>query len=296
MSKPKRKKRHVLRNVLIILIIILALCYAYNQAHLDENISMPEDVSFEVYFIDVGQGDSAFIVCDGRAMLIDGGSNEQSQKVYSFLESRGIKHLDYIVASHADADHVGGLSAALNYAKVDHALCTVTSHETVSFTNFVKYLKRQGVEITVPDAGDTFSLGSAQCTVIGPEKGETYSDNTSLIIRVEYGNTSFLFTGDAEYSDEQAALESGLELKSTVLKVGHHGSSSSSSYYFLQAVQPRYAVISVAADNDYGHPTERVLGRLDEVNAEVLRTDELGDILCRSDGENVKFTALKNEG
>ena len=291
MSNPKRKKRHILRNVLIILIIILALSYAYSKSQDAEPAptSMPGGSYFEVYYLDVGQGDSALIICDGKTMLIDGGSNEQSQRVYSFLESHNIKHLDYIVASHADADHVGGLSAALNYAKADHALCSVSYHETVSFGYFVKYLKRQGVEITVPDSGDTFALGSAQCTVIGPKRGETYSDNTSLIIRIEYGNTSFLFTGDAEYGDEQEALKTGLELKSTVLKVGHHGSSSSSSYYFLQAVKPEYAVISVAADNTYGHPTERTLGRLDEVGAEVLRTDILGDIHCTSDGNTVSF-------
>lgn len=293
MSKPKRKKRHILRDVLFILIIILALSYAYSNPQDSEPAPtptpIPEGSFFEVYYLDVGQGDSALIICDGKTMLIDGGSSGQSQKVYSFLERHNINHLDYIVASHADADHVGGLSAALNYAKADKALCNVTYHETVAFGSFVKYLNRQGIEITVPDAGDTFSLGSAQCTVIGPKRGETYSDNTSLIIRVEYGSTSFLFTGDAEYGDEQEALSSGLELKSTVLKVGHHGSNSSSSYYFLQAVRPEYAVISVAADNAYGHPTERVLGRLDEVGAEVYRTDTLGDIHCISDGNKVTF-------
>ena len=296
MSKPVRKKRHILRNVLITLIIALSLAYAYIKPQ-DEAPApppIPEGSYFEVYFLDIGQGDSALIICDGKAMLIDGGPGGASRKVYSFLEAHGVSRLDYIVASHADADHVGGLSAALNYASVDTALCTVTSHNTKTFCNFVKYLKKQNVEITVPDAGDEFSLGSARCTVIGPKQGETYSDNTSLIIRVEYGETSFLFTGDAEYQDEQAAIESGFELSSTVLKVGHHGSSSSSSYEFLQAVKPEYAVISVAGDNSYGHPTSRSLSQLQGVGAKVLRTDMQGDIHCTSDGASVEFDVKKN--
>lgn len=302
MSRNKHKKhRKLLRGLLIILILFAALCYSVYEP---ENINPPviETASpsaeitspFEVFFLDVGQGDCALVCCEGHAMLIDGGSAGQSQRIYSFLETHGINHLDYIVASHADADHVGGLAAALNYATTDTALCTVTSHDTRAFNSFVKYLDRQGVSITVPDAGDTFSLGSASFTVIAPKAGEVYSDNTSLIIRVEYGETSFLFTGDAEYPDEQFAMDSGSVLKSTVLKLAHHGSSSSSSDDFLAAVKPEYAVISVGADNSYGHPTERVLSRLQAKGVALLRTDLQGDIHCVSDGKALRFDVAKN--
>lgn len=301
MSRNKRKKhRKPLRGLLIILILLAAFIYFVyappNNAPVIETAKPSATITspFEVFFLDVGQGDCALVYCEGHTMLIDGGSTEQSQKVYSFLESHGIEHLDYIVASHADADHVGGLSAALNYASVDTALCTVTSHETGSFYNFTKYLGRQGVSITVPDAGDTFPLGSASFTVISPKAGEVYSNNTSLIIRVEYGETSFLFTGDAEYPDELLAIDSGISLKSTVLKVAHHGSSSSSSEDFLAATEPEYAVISVGADNDYGHPTQRTLGRLQEQGVTVLRTDMQGDIHCVSDGKTLQFDVARN--
>lgn len=293
MSKyKKRKKRHVLRNALIILIILFALALIFaNPKDTEAPVKPPsaDSPAFEVYFLDVGQGDCALILCDGKTMLIDGGDSHQSSKLYSFLESHGIKHLDYIVASHPDADHVGGLSGALNYATAGTALCTVTEHDTKAFCDFVRYLKKQGVSITVPDAGSTYSLGSAAFTIVGPEKGTRFSDNTSLIIRVSYGETSFLFTGDAEYEDEQAAIASGEELKSTVLKVGHHGSSSSSSYDFVRAVSPEYAVISVAADNTYYHPTQKTLNRLRDVGAAVYRTDLGGDIHCVSDGKTVFF-------
>lgn len=300
--KRNRKHKHIIRNLLIILLLVVILAIVFYKPESENppkatpgvDTSAGNEAAFEIWFLDVGQGDCALITCEGHSMLIDGGASMQSRKVYSFLESHGIDHLDYIVASHADADHVGGLAAALNFATADTALCTVTEHDTKSFNDFLKYLNKQGVELTVPDAGSTYSLGSANFTVILPEKGVSYSDNTSLVIRVCYGDTSFLFTGDAEYEDEQAAIASGMALKSTVLKIGHHGSSSSSSYAFICAVEPDYAVISVGSDNTYGHPTERVLSRLHDADVSVFRTDMQGDIHCTSDGKTVAFDVRKN--
>ena len=259
-----------------------------------EPVEMPEDSSFSAEFIDVGEGDCALVKCDGHYMLIDGGSAEQSSLIYTKLKNDGIKHLDCIVATHPDADHVGGLSGALNYASVDTAYCNTDTRDTRSFNNFVKYLAKQGKKITIPDAGDSFELGSAQVTVLGPERGVTYSDNTSLVIRIVYGNTSFLFMGDSEYDDEQQLIASGCELKSTVIKVGHHGSRSSSSKAFLDKVKPKYAVISVGKDNPYGHPKSEVLERLEKLGAEIYRTDINGNIKCFSDGNVVSFEKTGN--
>lgn len=250
--------------------------------------------SFEIYFIDVGQGDAALVTCNGHSMLIDGGNNKESSLIYSFLKSHDISHLDYIVASHPDADHIGGLAGALNYATVDTAFCTTTQHDTKTFQNFVKYLNEQDKEITVPDAGDSFSLGKAECTILYPEKGQTRSDNTSIVLRIVYGDTSFLFTGDSMNNDEKDMLNSGYPIKSTVLKVAHHGSNSSSSYQFLYYVEPKYAVISVGGKNSYGHPTENVLSRLRDADVETFRTDMQGDIHCTSDGKTVSFDVEKN--
>lgn len=255
---------------------------------------VPEDSSFEIYFLDVDQGDCAVVVCDNHAMIIDGGKSSESNLVYSFLKSHGIMHLDYMVASHPDADHIGGLAGALNYASVDTAFCTVTSHDTKTFNSFEKYLGKQNVGITVPNAGDTYRLGSAVFTVIAPRNAAMLSDNTSIIIRIQYGETSFLFTGDAEREDEIAAINSGYDLKSTVLKVGHHGSDSSSSYQFIYNVDPEYAVISVGGRNTYGHPTDNVLSRLRDAGTITFRTDMQGDIHCVSDGKNVVFDVEKN--
>ena len=258
-----------------------------------EPVEMPEESSFSIEFLDVGEGDAAMIHCDGHHMLIDGGSSEYSSFIYTKLKDEGINHLDLIVATHPDADHVGGLSGALNYAKVDTALSTGETKDTRSFSNFVKYLEKQGKAITVPDVGDKYELGSAEITVLGPQKGETYSDNTSLVLRILYGNTSFLFTGDSEYYDEQYLLSTGAKLKSTVLKVGHHGSRWSSSEDFIRKVRPDYAVISVGKDNAYGHPKEEVLNRLLNYGAVIYRTDLNGSIRCTSDGNEVSFELEK---
>lgn len=255
---------------------------------------MTEDSAFEIYFLDVGQGDAACVICDGRAMMVDGGNKSESSLIYSFLRSHDIEHLDYIIASHPDADHVGGLAGALNYATVGAAYCTVTDYDSEPFQDFVKYLGRRNCEITVPNSGDSFYLGCAKVTILYPDPGETRSDNTSIALRIEYGDTSFFFTGDCETDDEATILHSGFDLRSDVLKVAHHGSKYSTTKAFVNAVRPAFAVISVAGDNTYGHPTDDVLSRLHDNGVILYRTDIQGDVHCMSDGTTVTFEVEKN--
>lgn len=250
--------------------------------------------TFEVHFIDVGQADAALVLCDGEAMLIDGGNAPDSNLIYAYLKKLSLDHLEYIVCTHAHEDHVGGLAGALNYASVDVALAPVTSYDSRAFNSFVSYLTKQGVAITVPSAGDTFTLGSADVSVLGPVNSSDDPNNTSIVLRVVYGGTSFLFTGDAEREEEQDILDRGYTLDSTVLKVGHHGSDTSTSYVFLREIMPEYAVISVGEGNSYGHPTEATLSRLRDAGSKVFRTDMQGDIICTSDGKNVSFSVARN--
>ena len=255
---------------------------------------IPENSTFEIHFIDVGQADAALVLCDGKAMLIDGGNAEDSSLLYTYLKNHGISHLDYVIGTHAHEDHIGGIAGALNYATVDVAYCPVTSYDTKAFGNFVKALEKHEVSITVPSVGDSFDLGSASCSVLAVNTDSSDPNNTSIVLRIVYGDTSFLFTGDAEREVEQAILKRGTNINSTVLKVGHHGSESSSSYVWLREIMPQYAVISVGKDNSYGHPTEDVLSRLRDAEITTFRTDIQGDIICVSDGKSVTFTVERN--
>ena len=245
-------------------------------------------------WLDVGQGDAAVIQCGGQSMLIDGGKPEKSSYIYAWLQQHGLSYLDVIVATHVDADHIGGLSGALNYASVGTAYCPVTTGTTETFQSFVKYLAQQGKQITVPTAGETFPLGGAQVQILGPLHSAEDSNDNSIVLKVSFGATSFLFTGDAERAEEQDLLSAGVNLQSTVLKVGHHGSDTSTSYPFLRAVAPQYAVISVGAGNSYGHPTEAVLSRLRDAGVTTFRTDLQGEITAISDGQTVNFSVAKN--
>lgn len=247
-----------------------------------------------VTWLDVGQGDAAVIQCGGQAMLIDGGKPEKSSYIYAWLQQHGLSYLDVIVATHVDADHIGGLSGALNYASVGTAYCPETTGTTETFQSFVKYLAQRGKQITVPTAGETFALGGAQVQILGPLHSAEDSNDNSIVLKVSFGATSFLFTGDAERAEEQDLLNAGVNLQSTVLKVGHHGSDTSTSYPFLRAVAPQYAVISVGAGNSYGHPTEAVLSRLRDAGVTTFRTDLQGEITAVSDGQTVNFSVAKN--
>lgn len=247
-----------------------------------------------VTWLDVGQGDAAVIQCGGQSMLIDGGKPEKSSYIYAWLQQHGLRYLDVIVATHVDADHIGGLSGALNYASVGTAYCPVTTGTTETFQSFVKYLAQRGKQITVPTAGATFALGGAQVQILGPLHSAEDSNDNSIVLKVSFGATSFLFTGDAERAEEQDLLNAGVNLQSTVLKAGHHGSDTSTSYPFLRAVAPQYAVISVGAGNSYGHPTEAVLSRLRDAGVTTFRTDMQGEITAVSDGQTVNFSVAKN--
>lgn len=242
----------------------------------------------KVRFIDVGQGDCALISCDGQWLLIDAGPPAASSTVYSVLQRLGIERLDYIVSTHPDADHAGGLAGALEAVPCGTFFAPVTDSDTRTWRAVLDRLDRRGVALTTPEPGDGFSLGAAHVAFLGPLRAAPDDNNNSLVLRIDHGDDSFLFTGDAERAEESDLLSSGADLKVDVLKVGHHGSAGASSPAFLAAVAPRYAVISVG-DNSYGHPTEEVLSRLAAQGAEVLRTDQGGDILATSTGGGVTF-------
>jgi competence protein ComEC len=258
-----------------------------------EKLESKESI-FEIHFLDVGQADSILVLCDDQAMLVDGGDPDDSRFIYTYLKENGIEHLDVIVCTHAHSDHAGGLAGALNYSTVGMAYAPVSESDNSAFIDFVGYLKRQNVEITIPSHGDEFALGSSTVTVLGPVNPSDEPNNTSIVLRIEYGETSFLLMGDAETEEEQDILNKEYILESTVLKVGHHGSSSSSDPRFIAAVDPEYAVITDGIDaSGYGGLTERTLEKLQAAGAEIYRTDLQGNIICKSNGKTVSFSVEK---
>lgn len=250
-----------------------------------------ENSGFAVHYIDVGQADAALVVCDDEAMMIDGGNADDSRTVASYLKRQNIDELEYVVCTHAHEDHVGGLSGALSAAKANHIYAPKTDTDTRAYKNFKKKAKEQGVKIEHPSVGKTVRLGSGTVEFLGPvsEKNKELN-STSIVLKITYGDTSFLFTGDAERDEEEEILRTDADLKSTVLKVGHHGSSSSTSYPFLREVMPLYAVISCEKGNSYGHPHRETVSRLSDAGVKLYRTDENGDIVIKSDGTNITVT------
>jgi len=260
----------------------------------EPTVSITSNSTFEIHFIDVGQADAALILCDEKAMLIDGGNVADSSKLYTYLKNHDISYLDYVIGTHVHEDHIGGIAGALNYATAGVVYCPVTSYSSDAFDHFSKAVQNCGISITVTTVGTVFSLGSASCKILAVN---TTSDtnNSSIVLRITYGDTSFLFTGDAERETEQYILDNNSNLKSSVLKVGHHGSDSSTGYVWLRETMPEYAIISVGSDNSYGHPTEAVLSRLRDADVKTYRTDLQGDIICTSDGKTVSVTVSRNK-
>ena len=244
------------------------------------------DAPLEVHFIDVGQALSVLVECDGQFMLYDGGNVDDGSLVVSYLQSQGVEQLEYVFCSHAHEDHVGGLAAVMAKFPAGHAYSPVTEGSTKCFNDFVKYTQQQGLQLEVPSVGTVWPLGSATVTLLGPVTQYSETNNTSLVLRIDYGSTSFLLTGDMENTAETDLVNSGANLKADVLQVGHHGSSTSTGYLFLNAVLPEMGVISCGAGNKYGHPHEETLSILRDAKVDVYRTDLQGTITIGSDGQN----------
>lgn len=240
----------------------------------------------EVHFIDVGQGDAALITCDGHAMLFDAGENDKSVLLQFYLMQQEIDHLDYVVGSHPEADHIGGMDVILLKYDCDKVILPDVAVDTATYRDVLEAMEYKDYESTVPQVGETYHLGEAFFTIIAPNEDD-YGDNInnySVGIRLVHGENTFIFTGDAEIQAEEDMLGNGIPLDAEVLKAGHHGSHDASSVEFVEAVSPEYAVISCGKENDYGHPHKETIAILEDAGAEILRTDELGSIVAISDG------------
>lgn len=247
----------------------------------------------EVQFIDVGQADAILIRQSNYNMLIDAGNNEDGEKLVNYFKSIGITSFDYAIVTHAHEDHIGGMDDIINNFKVENFYMPDVLTTTKTFEDVLNALEENNMLYSVFNENDTFNLGDILFDVIyiGDEKNDL--NDTSIILKLIYGDTSFLFTGDATSKVEKQILNKNI--KSDVLKVAHHGSDYSTTDEFLKKVSPLYAVISVGKNNSYKHPSSSVLKKLNDMGVNVYRTDEKGTVIFKTNGKDINVNTIKTD-
>ncbi|OPJ55587.1 ComEC family competence protein [Alkalithermobacter paradoxus] len=280
--------KEILIALLILVLLLLIGCESLDASRQINELTLNQPLS--VHFIDVGQGDSTLIITpDNKTMLIDAGDNNSGKTVHDYLKKHNINKIDVLIGTHPDADHIGGLDYIIHNFEIGDFYMPRKSHTTKTFKDVLVAAKNKGLKIKEGKYGVNFNLGDyVICKMLNPVN--VYGDNNnlwSIVVKLEYDQKSFMFTGDAEYPNEIDMINSGSNLKSNILKLGHHGSSSSTSEDFLRAVSPHIAVVSCKYKNQYGHPHKEVLDILKNCNIPLYRTDEQGTIVFFSDGKKI---------
>lgn len=256
-----------------------------------------DDKDLRVHYIDVGQGDSILIQYDGKNALIDAGIASEMQTVNKYLQDNAVEKIDVLIVSHPDADHIGGMSGIIDRYDIGEVYMPPISDDLVPtskvYINMLTSISKKGLQITLKEAGDKIPFGSLEFLCVAPEGEFSSLNNSSLGLKLVHGENSFLFTGDMEKSSERATLQKGYDISATVLKVGHHGSSSSSTEAFLDAVKPKFAVISVGEKNRYNHPNDPTVNALEQRGIKIYRTDWDGNVVMVSDGVDLAITTQK---
>ena len=300
-KRPSRTARRVSSWLVVAAILIIASVSGI-RLHWNDILSNATDAavipegSTSVYFIDVGQGDCELIrTPDGQNILIDAGTNATGDKLVQYLEQLGVEQIDTLIATHPHEDHIGGMDEVVNAFPIgDVYLPKVADSQTPTTRTYERLLD------AIADKGLSITPGRGGMTILDDDgikleflapNADSYADlnSYSIVAKLTCGQKSFLFTGDAESDSEEEMLHAGYDLRSDVLKCGHHGSSTSTSAAFLQAVQPTYAVISCGVGNDYGHPHRETLDKLNDAGVQIYRTDEQDTILAVCDGTDVTF-------
>ena len=247
----------------------------------------------KVYFIDVGEAESILIQNLDEYMLIDAGNNADGKKLVKFLKSLEIEEFKYVVSTHPHEDHIGGMDNIVRSFKIRNVFMPDVTTNTPTFTSVLDELEKKDIKITVPDDNSVYKLGNAEIKFIYSGNDSEDLNNSSIVLKVTFGNNSFLFTGDTTSVVEEKILNR--DIKADVLKVAHHGSRYSSSDEFIKKVNPQYAVISCGKNNDYGHPHKETIRRLKNNKIKFYRTDYLGTIIFESNGNKIDIKTIKTD-
>lgn len=270
---------------LIILILLGALSVLYYYMTMPE---IPEG-QLSVHYIDVGQGDCELLVTAEGTVLIDSGTSDSKYDLCEYLRG-AVTRIDYLILTHPHEDHIGGAAQVIEDFPVGNVIMPDAVSDSAAFERLLDAMEDKSISGIMAEAGAKYELGGLKLQILSPLSEEyEETNNYSIVLRADYGEDSFLFTGDAETLVENELLDTYpvTTLDCDVLKVGHHGSNTSSSHKFIEAVTPEIAVIEVGKDNDYGHPKDKILRRLESFGAQILRTDLEGDIVLISEGRGI---------
>ncbi len=260
-----------------------------------ETIHTEERDTLFVHYIDVGQGDATLITCGDEAMLIDAGDNDKGTAVQMYLEKQDIDSLKYVIGTHPDADHIGGMDVILTKFDCETVLLTEEEKDTATYRDVVDAIRYRNCKRIAPEIAEEYTLGSAVFTILGPMELCDDSNDNSIAVLLEHGENRFYFEGDASEREEADILETGIDIQADVYKTGHHGSKTSTSDELLADVNPTYAVISAGEGNSYGHPSAEVLNKLRAAGVQVFRTDEQGTIVAKSDQTEITWNCSPSE-
>lgn len=294
MTKKKKKKNQ--KSFLSILLILIISIYGIYMDEINQTFGLENttstfqevDSSLQVSYLDVGQADSILIQNKDESMLIDAGNNEDGPLLVKYFNEKNITNFKYVIGTHPHEDHIGGLDDIINHFPISKIYMPDAITTTKTFTDVLDALETNNLTYTVPKIGETLTLGDATIKVIFTGTDTSDLNNTSIILKLTFGSTSFLFTGDATSKTEKEILNQ--DITADVLKVGHHGSEYSSNNDFLDQVNPQYAIISVGKNNSYHHPSNSTINKLEKRNIETYRTDQKGTIIVTSDGQKITIT------
>jgi len=281
---------------LIVVLLCIFLLAGCTETLNEEKVSVTAGHEMHVHFIDVGQGDSIFIESpNGKTMLVDGGVKGAGQNVVSYLKKLGVKKLDIVVATHPDADHIGGLIPVLNSIDIGQFYDSGKVHTSQTFEEMLTLIDTKNIPYNVPKTGDNIAFDDdINVKVLNANENATDNNDASIVLKIAYGNVSFLLTADAGVSLEKEMMQD--DVKATILKAGHHGSNTSSSAEFIQAVHPEITILSYGEGNKYGHPHAEVVERLQAIGSKIYATAEAGTVIVSTDGVNYDVNSKEWSG